>query len=240
MDCLTESVPIADVYTGDADGLGPVRKKELQNSAKHLGVRNDSDVFIVDDPTRFPDSMTKDWAESDVASILASAFVPELGGASGKKKHNGTAGRPPVATIDVLVTFDEHGISNHPNHRSLFHGAIHFLQTLMKDKAGFSCPVTLYTLSTTNMLRKYAGIFDAPVTMFTGALGNLANVLTGSARKYKDQPVDRLLFISSISEWMTAQRAMVYAHKSQMAWFRWGWIATGRYMAVNDLKRVKI
>lgn len=231
--------------TGDADGLGHVRKKELQDSAKHLGVRNDSDVFIVDDPYRFPDSMTKDWEESDVASILASAFAPELAGthvhpSSKKKQYGSAADGPPFATIDVLVTFDKHGISNHPNHRSLYHGAIHFLRTLMKDKPGYSCPVTLYTLSTTNIVRKYAGIFDAPVTMFTGALANLFSGLSGSLRKSKNQPVDRLLFISSINEWIKAQRAMIYAHKSQMAWFRWGWISIGRYMAVNDLKRVKI
>lgn len=185
--------------------------------------------------------MTANWAESDISSVLASAFAPELSNAS-TRKQNGTAltDKPPVATIDILLTFDKGGISNHPNHRSLYHGAIHFLRALMKDKAGYFCPVTLYTLSTTNTLRKYAGIFDAPVTMFLGATGSVFDVITGSRKRSKDQQYDRLLFISSINDWMKAQKAMVYAHKSQMVWFRWGWITLGRYMAVNDLKRVKI
>lgn len=185
--------------------------------------------------------MTANWAESDISSVLTSAFAPGLSNAS-KKKQNGTTStnKPPVATIDVLLTFDKGGISNHPNHRSLYHGAIHFLQTLMKDKPGYFCPVTLYTLSTTNILRKYAGIFDAPVTMFLGATASVLDAITGSRKRSKDQQYDRLLFISSMNEWMSAQKAMVYAHKSQMVWFRWGWITLGRYMAVNDLKRVKV
>ncbi|RMJ26198.1 N-acetylglucosaminylphosphatidylinositol deacetylase [Aspergillus sp. HF37] len=239
--------------SGDADGLGPVRKKELQQSAKHLGVRSESDVFVVDDPSRFPDSMTKQWSDADISSLLASAFAPELGGfgpvSSQRKKQNGSAAaaadnkKPPLATIDVLVTFDQHGVSNHPNHTSLYHGARQFLRILMKNKHGFSCPVTLYSLASTSILRKYLGVLDAPVSMFLGALSSLLSSGSRSrsrARKSKDDPPARLLFISSVAEWYTALSAMVSAHKSQMVWFRWGWISLGRYMAVNDLKRERV
>jgi hypothetical protein len=30
----------------------------------------------------------------------------------------------PTASIDVLITFDAGGVSGHPNHISLFHGAV--------------------------------------------------------------------------------------------------------------------
>ena len=241
--------------TGDADGKGPVRKKELQKSAKHLGLRSESDVFVVDDPSRFPDSMTKTWSEADISTLLSSAFTPDLG--TPRTRQNGSGNgfaaktTPPFATIDVLLTFDSAGISNHPNHRSLYHGARHFLRALMKDKPGYTCPVTLYTLSTTSLIRKYAGVLDAPVTMLVGAVSNLRATLpfsipwpgsggSGSSRRGKDDPVNRLLFISSIREWVKAQSAMVDCHKSQMVWFRWGWISLGRYMAVNDLKRERV
>jgi len=49
-----------------------------------------------------------------------------------------------------------------------------------------------------------------------------------------------LLFMSGLGEVRTAQRAMTTAHKSQMRWFRWGWIALSRYMIVNDLKLEKV
>lgn len=221
--------------SGDADGLGPIRKKELQESAKHLGLRDESDVFIVDDPSRFPDSMTTTWSESDISSLLISAFVPDVAGkpqsSSAVRKRGNDSGdyTAPVATIDVLLTFDRNGISNHPNHRSLYHGALHFLRALMKDKAGYSCPVTLYTLTSRSILRKFIGVLDAPLSMAQGVF---------SGRSKGDMP-NQLLFVSSVNEYMTAQSAMVRAHKSQMVWFRWGWITMSRYMVVNDLKREK-
>jgi N-acetylglucosaminylphosphatidylinositol deacetylase len=49
-----------------------------------------------------------------------------------------------------------------------------------------------------------------------------------------------LLFMSGPGEIRTAQLAMTTAHKSQMRWFRWGWIGLSRYMVVNDLKLEKV
>lgn len=195
-------------------------------------------MFVVDDPARFPDSMTTTWSATDISTLLASAFAPDLA-ASMSSKQNGSANGPPNATIDVLLTFDQHGISNHPNHRSLYHGAVAFLRALMKGKTGYSCPVALYTLTSTNILRKYSGVLDAPVTMVLGALSNLREVTTGKApSKTKGRgPPNRLLFVNTINEWLRARSAMTQGHKSQMVWFRWGWITIGRYMVVNDLKR---
>ncbi|CAG7979436.1 unnamed protein product [Penicillium salamii] len=229
---LGNHLKILCLSTGDADGLGEVRKKELQKSALRLGLRSESDVFIVDDLSRFPDGMDKTWTEEDVAGLLASAFAPPKG-----------KNEAPAATIDVILTFDKHGISNHPNHRSLYFGALHFLRTLMKGKAGFQCPVTLYSLTTTSIFRKYAGVLDAPLSMFLGVCSNVASALSGSKKKdaaASGEGPARLLFVSSINEWITAQSAMVSCHQSQMVWFRWGWITIGRYMTVNDLKREKI
>ena len=229
---LGNHLKILCLSTGDADGLGEVRKQELQKSALRLGLRSESDVFIVNDLARFPDGMDKYWREEDVAGLLTSAFAPPKG-----------KNEAPAATIDVILTFDKHGISNHPNHRSLYFGAVHFLRTLMKGKTGFSCPVTLYSLTTTSIFRKYIGVLDAPLTMFFGVWSNLVSALGGSKKKdgasFGDGPA-RLLFVSSINEWLTAQSAMVNCHESQMVWFRWGWITIGRYMTVNDLKREKI
>ncbi|KAJ5098552.1 N-acetylglucosaminyl-phosphatidylinositol de-N-acetylase [Penicillium argentinense] len=225
--------------TGDADGLGETRKEELKKSALQLGVRDENDVFIVDDPARFPDSMTANWPEKDVTSLLASAFAPDLAATL-----NGTAKKDPkkapTATIDILLTFDRHGVSNHPNHRSLYHGAVNFLRVLMKDKEGFASPVTLYTLTSLSIFRKYAGVLDAPVTMLQGVWGDFLSGLRGKRKDGSDAEPRRLLFVSSIQEWMTAQSAMVKGHQSQMVWFRWGWITIGRYMTVNDLQREKV
>ncbi|PKY03560.1 N-acetylglucosaminyl phosphatidylinositol de-N-acetylase [Aspergillus campestris IBT 28561] len=239
---LGNHLKILCLSSGNADGLGETRKKELVKSALRLGVRSESDVYVVDDPSRFPDSMTAEWSESDISNLLTYAFAPENNTSSSNQSlrkrssknsndHNNT---PPTATIDVLLTFDSHGISNHPNHRSLYHGAVHFVRSLMKGKDGYTCPITLYTLSTTNLLRKYMGVLDAPLSMAKGALSALFASRDGSS-----SPA-RLLFVSDVREWMFAQEAMVKAHRSQMVWFRYGWITLGRYMVVNDLKRERI
>ncbi|EED22013.1 N-acetylglucosaminyl-phosphatidylinositol deacetylase, putative [Talaromyces stipitatus ATCC 10500] len=235
---LGNHVKILCLSTGNADGLGEVRRKELQQSAVHLGLRDESDVFVIDDPSRFPDSMTATWSANDISSLLASAFAPEL--ASGRAARNDVA---PKATIDVLLTFDEHGVSNHPNHRSLYHGAVAFLKTLMDGKSGYGCPVSLYTLTTTNIIRKYSGILDSFLTMFLGAFTTFGDSLVSAAKKptaKNDGNASRLLYISSFHDWVQARTAMTDGHKSQMLWFRWGWITIGRYMFVNDLKKEKI
>ncbi|KAJ5458184.1 hypothetical protein N7475_009572 [Penicillium sp. IBT 31633x] len=180
---LGNHVKILCFSTGNADGLGETRKQELQKSAKQLGLRSESDVFIVDDVKRFPDGMDKEWDEGQISSLLASAFAPEM---AAQKKQGGKKidrSKAPTATIDVILTFDKHGVSNHPNHRSLYYGAVNFVRALMKDKAGFTCPVTLYTLTTTSIFRKYAGVLDAPLTMFLGVWSNLVAGITGSRKK---------------------------------------------------------
>jgi N-acetylglucosaminylphosphatidylinositol deacetylase len=237
---LGNHIKILCLSSGDADGLGHIRRGELQKSAKRLGIRGDSDVLVLDDP-RFQDGMGNSWAKNEIASLLTATFAPNASASASKsmsRKQAKSRDEAPTATIDVLLTFDAHGVSNHINHRSLYHGARHFLTTLMKDKPGYSCPVTLYTLRTTNLLRKYIGVLDAPFTMIKGVLDGLFAVSSSKTRRnVKDQMPAKLLFVSSVGEWMTAQSAMVKAHQSQMVWFRWGWIGIGRYMVVNDLRR---
>jgi N-acetylglucosaminylphosphatidylinositol deacetylase len=43
-------VKILCLSTGDADGLGETRKRELVKSAMMLGVRQEDDVFVIDSP----------------------------------------------------------------------------------------------------------------------------------------------------------------------------------------------
>ncbi|KAL4968871.1 PIG-L family deacetylase [Aspergillus stella-maris] len=246
---LGNHIKILCLSSGDADGLGHIRRTELTKSARRLGIRSDTDVLVLDDP-RFQDGMGNEWSKSDVSSLLMQTFSPESNTTSStstsRKKNKNQTPSAPTSTIDILLTFDKHGISNHINHRSLYHGSKYFLETLMRDASGYSCPVSLYTLTTTSLLRKYIGVLDAPMTMAGGVLEGLFSVFSpsSSSSSFSGRKVDkkaggpaRLLFVSSVGEWMTAQSAMVKAHQSQMVWFRWGWIGIGRYMVVNDLRR---
>jgi N-acetylglucosaminylphosphatidylinositol deacetylase len=167
----------------------------------------------------FPDSMTVTWHPRLISNLLTATFAPKLASVSSKEA--------PRANIDTIITFDDHGISSHPNHIALYNGAHAFLKAIMHRHGGWDCPIKLYTLTTTSILRKYIGVVDAPATLI-GALVK---------RKELGSSPTPLLFVSSPVGYRTAQKAMTSAHESQMRWFRWGWITLSRYMVINDLRK---
>ena len=139
--------------------------------------------------------------------------------------------------IDVLITFDSQGVSSHPNHISLYHGARAFVSSL----AGGDNPknkgphiIELYALTSVNFVRKYTGMFDVFAT-----LGSSAAFLSSEARA-AERP-SSLVYMHGLGRegWATARRTMTEAHVSQMRWFRYGWITLSRYMYVNDLNLVE-
>jgi N-acetylglucosaminylphosphatidylinositol deacetylase len=171
--------------------------------------------------------MTTTWDKHKISALLCSAFVPHLA------KQGASPSAAPTAAIDVIITFDAHGVSSHPNHISLYHGARQFVTTLLQGKSGWTSPVDLYALQTVALPRKYTGFLDIFATM----LGQF-----GGSKKDVEHP-EGLVFASKLvgdGGLPTAWSAMTTAHRSQMVWFRYGWIAFSRYMVLNDLKLEKI
>ncbi|KAK4187171.1 putative N-acetylglucosaminyl-phosphatidylinositol de-N-acetylase [Podospora australis] len=215
-------VKILCLSSGDADGLGETRKKELAKSGMVLGLRSADDVFVVEKP-EFRDSITTTWDASKIAALMCSTFAPNLA----KSRKADTA---PAASIDVLITFDSGGVSSHPNHISLFHGAKKFVAELVAGKPGWKPPVDLYTLTSVPMIRKYSAFLDLPATLASWAFG--------ADKRDKKRP-GGLVFVNGPGghgSFTTAWKAMTTAHKSQMVWFRYGWISLSRYMYMNDLR----
>ncbi|KAK2605651.1 hypothetical protein N8I77_008475 [Diaporthe amygdali] len=240
---LGNHVKILCLSSGDAAGLGETRKRELVKSGMVLGLRKGEDVYVVDDDVNFPDSMTTTWSTEKISALLRDAFAP-----TNNTNTTATAtatGEPPKATIDVLITFDKGGISSHPNHISLYHGARHFVASLAANRPGWASPVDMYTLTTVNVARKYAGIMDVFATLGAtaldvwrgGAVGNKGN----KGKDERRRPA-ALVYMHDFGAggWATAREAMTRAHVSQMVWFRWGWITISRYMFMNDLRLEKV
>ncbi|KAI1326654.1 putative deacetylase LmbE-like domain-containing protein [Xylariaceae sp. FL0255] len=229
-------VKILCLSTGNADGLGETRKKELAKSAMLLGLRQEDDVFVIDSPD-FPDSMTTTWDPDRIAALLCRAFAPHL--SSPRSRNSNNTG--PTSTIDALITFDGSGVSSHPNHISLFHGARAFLSRLLAGRAEDSAsPVDLYTLTSVGLLRKYVSFFDAFTTIAASMLfGSIETKEPGDKGNPGTLISMSRLFGGRESYWL-ARRAMTDAHKSQMVWFRWAWILFSRYMVINDLQRERI
>ncbi|TKA29244.1 hypothetical protein B0A50_03754 [Salinomyces thailandicus] len=218
---LGNQVLVLCLSSGNADGLGQIRKTELAKSALLLGVKTSEHVVVIEDE-RFPDSMTAKWDPKLISSILTRYFA--------SKVASTPSSAAPTTLIDAIVTFDKGGVSGHPNHISLYHGAALFLRSLMQRHAGWECPVRLYTLTSVNVLRKYSSVLDSVMTVVT---------CVWRTKERSNFPTP-LLVVSGPGSMRKAQKAMTTAHKSQMRWFRWGWIGLSRYMVVNDLKREKV
>lgn len=210
---LNNHLSILCLSSGNASGLGAVRQRELVQSGLMLGVRDEMDIAVLDDE-RFQDSMSAEWAADDIVDQLQS--TPWA-----------TSRKELPRAKNILITFDEHGVSGHANHISLYRGAVQYMQSHSTVDADHAPSTTMYALQSTNMLRKYASVLDAPLTMGLDLFH----------RGQFDTLPDRLLSISSIAGYRAAQKAMTAAHKSQMVWFRWGWISVSRYMIVNNLVR---
>ena len=113
------------------------------------------------------------------------------------------------------MTFDEGGVSGHPNHVALSLAA----QELARERASpHTCGMKLWVLETTNIGRKYMGILDLFLSwvfsLWDGGLWLIVN-------------------------WnpLAAYRAMA-AHASQFVWYRRLFVIFSRYAYVNTLREI--
>ncbi|KAF7313816.1 hypothetical protein HMN09_00539000 [Mycena chlorophos] len=208
---------------GNADGLGQVRKSELESSLDMLGI--DADKRLLVDHPDLQDNFTAHWDEFTIASVLE-PFVVE---------HD----------ITTILTFDEQGVSGHPNHISLPKGVQQLMYTL-RD-------IRLLRLHSLPALIKYTSIlgpillkFDLTINRFfnsvdrrgTAALERMGFSFAGLVPPPPTGP-DPPVFVSGFREYWTAVQAM-RQHSSQLVWFRWLYVAFSRYMWVNEWQEVTV
>jgi N-acetylglucosaminylphosphatidylinositol deacetylase len=63
--------------------------------------------------------------------------------------------------IKTIITFDDGGVSHHPNHIAAHFGCVKFYETHVKSETRSSFSnIDLYTLETVGMMRKYNGFLD--------------------------------------------------------------------------------
>jgi N-acetylglucosaminylphosphatidylinositol deacetylase len=190
---------------GNADGLGFERRSELEDSLDVLGVPKDKRWVI--DHLELQDNFTATWDKALLASII----------------------KPFVVDNNIslqILTFDEYGVSSHPNHRSLPFGVAHLQSNLPS-------PPRVLTLVTVPLVPKYIGPLAAA---YANELAWLHTVTNWFSKAQKDENKSSELastFVSSPMGYLTAHRAM-RAHRSQLVWFRHLYVLFSRYMWVND------
>lgn len=177
------------ISSGNQNGFGKLRKVELANAIQAHG-------FSVDNLTILEYDLFNDgfvvWCKEELAKA-ALKFIETL-------------------EVDTVITFDEDGVSLHPNHSSCFRALQHLYTN------GLLPPnVQVFVLESVPLWRKYFIFIDAVISSYHSTF----------------------LYVSSPQVYFTTWRAM-FAHTSQLLWFRYLYLIFSRYVLINTLKRIHL
>lgn len=183
---------IVCISTGNADGMGTIRKEELYQASAVLKVPLQQ-VKILDHPD-LQDGFGKVWSCDLLARIIEEEILSHA--------------------IDLIITFDNYGVSGHCNHRDVNQGIRKLLHaTAERD-------LEAWELVSTNILRKYSGPVDIWLSLMHALYhkkGELHCMLNEHPRK--------------------SYIAMAQ-HMSQWIWFRKLFVLFSSYTYVNTLKKI--
>lgn len=190
---------------GNNDGIGELRKNELELSCASLGI--DAKRCVALDRPELQDDPKVWWDTRVIESIVAEHV----------KKWE----------VDAIITFDSGGVSGHINHRAVSSAMIHYAAT---NKAS----PEVYTLTSTNLLRKYTFLGDLPLTSLPFSWGIINAIFVPSHA----EKGDRALLASSWSRYRKTRVAFA-RHNSQYSWDRHLYMILSRYVWFNDLTRIE-
>lgn len=188
---------------GNFDGLGDVRAKELKACASYIGLSLDH-VRIVEDP-KLQDGMEENWDVTHVAAIVTK-YIEEHG-------------------INTVFTFDDYGVSGHPNHIITHYGVklcIHKLHDTATAADKEKKSVCGWALESTNILRKYVGLLDTAASFWL------------SRQNRNGQHEMHFVFVFR-PQWNYNAMAL---HQSQFVWYRRLFVAFSRYTFINTFRPI--
>eukprot|EP00742_Colponemidia_sp_Colp-10_P009475 GILJ01010331.1.p1 GENE.GILJ01010331.1~~GILJ01010331.1.p1 ORF type:complete len:250 (-),score=12.46 GILJ01010331.1:116-865(-) len=144
----SHEIRILCLSTGNADKLGNMRKLEMENCCRRLQIPPQR-LFIEDHPA-LQDGMQQRWSIDVISELVWSR----------------------MSGVDMVVTFDQHGVSAHPNHIATHLG----VRQMLVRHADELSNVDALMLESTSFFRKYAGIFDV-ASLFSSVFFSNANVV---------------------------------------------------------------
>ncbi|KAH8426860.1 PIG-L family deacetylase [Aspergillus melleus] len=197
--------------SGNYGGEGSTRHVELQAACVVAGIRADRCVGL--DHRELQDNPKKWWDEELIAEVVA-RYVRRW-------------------EVDLIVTFDDGGISGHLNHRAVAGGVRKYTETTPEPG------IAVYALQTKSLIRKYSGLIDLIPTCipFTGRI--IAALFTSFPRQDPATDIygDHVLLVSPWGRYFQGRRTF-REHWSQYSWDRGIYLVASRYMWVNDLRRI--
>ncbi len=165
-----------------SNGGSSEREKEFALSCGRLGAASWS-------VGQFEDGFDKHWSAADVAAAVAKQ-VKRIG----------------ADRLKSVITFDEGGVSGHPNHVAAWRGCVEWRNTDPRAKES-----NLLVLHSVGLVRKYLGIAEA-----------LATVLVAPQQLF-------FLLWSPAEAW----RRMSSSYGSQFVWYRRLFVVFSRYSLLN-------
>lgn len=189
-------------------GLGKVRRKELLHAVSVLGMPRQN-VRIIDDLS-LPDSSTIQWPLHIAEEIVRGVLLDLL--------------------PNVVLTFDNNGITNHVNHVNTSQAVQRAVLSMeiSSPRGTFVPPV--WALETVWQPRHYLSFFDLFFTIPTLFVQILRSPISST------NTVQHIVFFE-LSALIYSMRAMM-KHSSQFVWFRILWVIFSRYSIINTLKKV--
>ncbi|XP_054783559.1 uncharacterized protein LOC129290701 isoform X2 [Prosopis cineraria] len=177
----------------NADSKGNIRKQELFQACATLKVPMQQ-VKVVDHRD-LQDGFGKVWNHNLLANLVKEEIT----------NHN----------IDMIITFDNYGVSGHCNHRDVHYGVCKLLYDIpYRD-------IEAWELVSTNILRKYSGPIDVWLSMFVAML-------------HSNETIQFLVNEDPCRSFLAMAQ-----HSSQWVWFRKCFVVMSSYTYMNTLRKIK-
>jgi N-acetylglucosaminylphosphatidylinositol deacetylase len=207
---------------GNANGLGNIRKIELKQAVKAL---SRGKVEIIS--TKFQDGFKQEWNANDIALEIESTL------------NVIDTNNKPI----ILLTFDEIGISNHPNHIACHYGVEEFLYRNRKQLFSQKSTATdqddvdsiipnHHNKKKIEMIHAFSLKSDSILKKFTSVIGVTIHILMKNL--LQRQPCKCCIFNASM---IYAYQAMML-HQSQFVWFRKIFVIMARCLYLNEFMEI--
>lgn len=240
-------VSVLCLSTGDFDGLGQQRQVELVQACGVFGVCAE-EVTVLDD-ARLRDGMHELWPPEEVARLVLARLLlqpPDMvipPASLGSCSHVLLDAFEPDPLCALLLlqiaTFDEHGVSGHPNHIAVSQGVVLATQRFQQqrlasrpprhdEESGPPAPAPALLgvmLDSTNVFRKFLGPLDIGLSLLQARLGHCGDRGSGQGS---------VLAVLNSRPWRV-YLAMA-AHHSQFVWFRRLFVCFSRFTFVNTFR----
>ena len=249
-----QSVHILCLSNGNYDGLGKTREVELVRAVEVLGISPARNHVTCLDVGQFQDGPKEVWEAYDISRAVWSEIsrILQPGDAT-----SGTATKDRSGCNVAIITFEERGVSSHPNHIDVCKGMRYMVSrdTSRKIHNNVNVSVCVWELSSiTNPLIKYCPLIEwipmligciwRPIISFTGL------ILVGRFCRdegYDGHPkslhyIEVPTFEARSTLWnckmfrpLLIWRAMA-AHHSQFVWYRRLSVLFSRFSYHNTLR----